>query len=57
MEKRRSLTVRGNAQSGCAAVRRLLFQAELCAAYPMFETAYDCLVDRCSSDKYYNKLE
>lgn len=57
MEKRRSLTVRGNAQSGCAAVRRLLFQAELCAAYPMFETAYDCLVGRCSSDKYYNKLE
>lgn len=57
MEKRRSLTIRRNAQSGCDAARRLLFQAELCAAYPMFETAYDCLVDRCSSNKYYNKLE
>ena len=52
MDGRRILfTVRRNAQSG----RCLVSRANV--AYPMFETAYDCLVGRCSSDKYYNKLE
>lgn len=56
MDERRYLTVREERSIGmcrCAPTT----QAELCAACPMFETAYDRLVGRCFSDKYYNKLE